>query len=163
MPLPTPGSAGGSPAWYAGSTSTGERAIASAARRYAFALNDVSPLRSSRSASSESRAAMRGFVSASVASAVPSAIVPSGGHDAIATQSLRAIERLVGALDEARDGDLARAGHGHADRDRDGLVDAKARRVQPHDRAPDALPDLDGLLGRCPPQEHRELLPTVAG
>ena len=35
--------------------------------------------------------------------------------------------------------------------------------MQAHDRAADALADLDGLLGRGPPQEHRELLAAVAG
>ena len=52
---------------------------------------------------------------------------------------------------------------GHADRDRDRLVDAQAGRMEAHDRAADALTDLDGLLGGRAPQEDRELLAAVAG
>ena len=35
--------------------------------------------------------------------------------------------------------------------------------MEPHDRAADALTDLDGLLGRRATQQDRELLAAVAG
>src|SRR6516225_3193319 len=86
----------------------------------------------------------------------------SGGDHPIAAAALGPVERAIGLGDELRDRLVDLAGDGDTDRDAD-ASDTELAEVERPDRGPDALPDLEGDLGRRVAEEDHELLAAVAG